>query len=54
MAWGRPSKVEITGALVLAVSGHDGEGGIKDGLALPCAYMEVFRTFYLDLLANLC
>ena len=58
-AWGRPKKVEIasverTGALALAESGRDGDGGgIEVGLALPRAEMEAFRTFYLDLFASL-
>ena len=58
-AWGRPSKVEIasverTGALALAESGRDGDGGIEVGLALPRAEMEAFRIFYLHLFASLC
>jgi hypothetical protein len=56
--WGRPAKVEIasverTGALALAESGRDGDGGIEVGLALPRAEMEPFRSFYRDLLASL-
>ncbi|KAG8080831.1 hypothetical protein GUJ93_ZPchr0007g3148 [Zizania palustris] len=52
--WGRPRKVEIvsverTGALALAESGRDGEGGIEVGLALPRGEMDVFRAFYRDL-----
>ncbi|XP_044959207.1 malonyl-coenzyme:anthocyanin 5-O-glucoside-6'''-O-malonyltransferase-like [Hordeum vulgare subsp. vulgare] len=54
--WGRPRKVEIvsvelTGALALAESGRDGDGGIEVGLALPRREMEAFRVFYHDLLA---
>ena len=57
-AWGRPRKVEIvsverTGALALAESGRDGDGGIEVGLALPRAEMEVFRKFYVDLFDSL-
>ncbi|KAF8689888.1 hypothetical protein HU200_041520 [Digitaria exilis] len=57
-AWGRPRKVEIvsverTGALALAESGRDGEGGIEVGLALPRAEMEAFRKFYVDLFDSL-
>ncbi|KAF8730129.1 hypothetical protein HU200_017100 [Digitaria exilis] len=57
-AWGRPRKVEIvsverTGALALAESGRDGEGGIEVGLALPRAEMEVFRKFYVGLFDSL-
>ncbi|CAO2040377.1 unnamed protein product [Urochloa humidicola] len=58
-ALGRPRKVEIvsverTGALALAESGRDGDGGIEVGLALPRAEMEAFRAFYLDLFDRLC
>jgi hypothetical protein len=58
-AWGRPRKVEIasverTGAVALAESGRDGDGGIEVGLALPRAEMEAFRTFCVDLFASLC
>ncbi|CAN6252967.1 unnamed protein product [Urochloa humidicola] len=58
-AWGRPRKVEIvsverTGALALAESGRDGDGGIEVGLALPRAEMEAFRAFCLDLFDRLC
>ncbi|TVU27923.1 hypothetical protein EJB05_19425, partial [Eragrostis curvula] len=57
-AWGRPRKVEIasverTGALALAESGRDGDGGIEVGLALPRTEMEAFRAFYRDLFASL-
>ncbi|CAN6279740.1 unnamed protein product [Urochloa humidicola] len=57
-AWGRPRKVEIasverTGALALAESGRDGDGGIEVGLALPRAEMEAFQAFYLDLFDRL-
>jgi hypothetical protein len=53
--WGRPRKVEIisverTGALALAESGRDGDGGIEVGLALPRGEMEAFRAFYGELL----
>ncbi|KAM0918414.1 hypothetical protein ACQ4PT_008959 [Festuca glaucescens] len=53
--WGRPRKVEIvsverTGALALAESGRDGDGGIEVGLALPRGEMEAFRAFYAELL----
>lgn len=55
--WGRPRKVEIvsverTGALALAGSGRDGDGGIEVGLALPRGEMEAFRAFYHDLVAT--
>ncbi|CAD6249137.1 unnamed protein product [Miscanthus lutarioriparius] len=57
-AWRKPRKVEIasvegTGALALAESGRDGDGGIEVGLALPRIEMEAFRKFYVDLLASL-
>ncbi|CAL4950000.1 unnamed protein product [Urochloa decumbens] len=57
-AWGRPRKVEIasverTGALALAESGRDGDGGIEVGVALPREEMEAFRAFYLDLFDRL-
>ena len=57
-AWRKPRKVEIasvegTGALALAESGRDGDGGIEVGLALPRVEMEAFRKFYVDLLASL-
>ncbi|CAL4885740.1 unnamed protein product [Urochloa decumbens] len=57
-AWGRPRKVEIasverTGALALAESGRDGDGGIEVGVALPRAEMEGFRAFYIDLFDRL-
>lgn len=56
--WGRPCKVEIvsverTGALALAESGRDGDGGIELGLALPRPEMEAFRSFYRDLFATI-
>uniref|UniRef100_A0A453QYV5 Anthocyanin acyltransferase n=1 Tax=Aegilops tauschii subsp. strangulata TaxID=200361 RepID=A0A453QYV5_AEGTS len=55
--WGRPRKVEIvsverTGALALAESGRDGDGGIEVGLALPRGEMEAFRAFYHDLVSH--
>lgn len=55
--WGRPRKVEIVsverkGALALAESGRDGDGGIEVGLALPRGEMEAFRAFYHDLVAT--
>ncbi|CAN6245793.1 unnamed protein product [Urochloa humidicola] len=58
-AWGRPRKVEIasverTGALALAESGREEDGGIEVGLALPRAEMEAFRAFYFDLFDRLC
>ncbi|KAL6652922.1 hypothetical protein ACP70R_011847 [Stipagrostis hirtigluma subsp. patula] len=56
--WGRPRKVEIasverTGALAMAESGRDGDGGVEVGLALPRAEMEAFRRFYVELIDSL-
>jgi hypothetical protein len=54
--WGGPRKVEIvyverTGALALAEN-LDGRGGIELGVALPRGEMEVFRSFFHDLVVS--